>query len=148
MFHGATSNNLINKVQYRTLRMIHNDYTASYKTLLKKNSSSTIHIDNLRALMTEVYKSLNKLNPSFMWEMFQIKNCKYALRSGINLEVVKKRTVTYGINSIHFKACMLWNNLPTYIKESVSLPIFKQKIKAWSGDSCNCKICRHVKIQY
>ena len=35
---------------------------------MNKDDSATVHISNFRCLMTEVYKSLNKLNPEFMWD--------------------------------------------------------------------------------
>ena len=39
-----------------------------------------IHTRNLRALMTEVFKSLNKLNLNFMQETFKFKETPYSLR--------------------------------------------------------------------
>ena len=62
------------------LRLVLGDFTASLEELLEISESTTIHIQNLQSLMTKVYKCLNRLNPEFMWEMFQMKNIPYKLR--------------------------------------------------------------------
>ena len=62
------------------LRLVLGDFTASLEELLEISESSSIHIQNLQSLMTEVYKCLNRLYPEFMWEMFQMKNIPYKLR--------------------------------------------------------------------
>ena len=43
---------------------------------------------------------------------------------------------------IHFRACLLWNKLPSSLKESQSLPEFKHKIKTIGKIECSCTICR------
>ena len=141
MYHDLTSKRLINKVHKRVLSIVYDQCETSFETLLELDCSSTIHIDNLRSLMTEVYKSLNKLNPEFMWDAFPKKQITYDLRSGNTLLLSKKNTVTYGVNSLQFRACSLWNKLPKFIKDSNRLSEFKNKIKKWKGDSCNCKLC-------
>ncbi len=46
------------------------DQISTYKQLLEKFNYATLHIRRLRIISTEVFKSLNNLNPSFMKEMF------------------------------------------------------------------------------
>ena len=36
-------------------------------------------------LATEIYKSKNKSNPSFMWKTYKEKNIPYSLKRGISL---------------------------------------------------------------
>ena len=43
MCHNRTLNNIINKVHERALRIIYNDHNSSFKSLLKKETSFTIH---------------------------------------------------------------------------------------------------------
>ena len=56
MFSSRQSNNLINKVHERSLRLITNDENSSFETLLQNNKDITVHQRNLQILMTEVYK--------------------------------------------------------------------------------------------
>ena len=91
--------------------------------------------------MTEVYKSLNHLNPAFMWDLFKIKETPYNLRGGSKLTLPQTHKVNYGLNALIFRSSLLWNNLPNYIKTSKSLPIFKSQIKGWLGNECSCRLC-------
>ena len=56
MFSSQRSNNLINKVHERSLRLITNDENSSFETLLQNMNDITVHQRNLQILMTEVYK--------------------------------------------------------------------------------------------
>ena len=69
-FCSKKANIRTKKVQKRMLRLVLGDFTASLEELLEISESTTIHIQNLQSLMTEVYKCLNRINPEFMWEMF------------------------------------------------------------------------------
>ena len=44
-------------------------------------NESTIHIRNLKLLLTDVYKFLNGLSPPIMNEFFQTNDCPYDLRN-------------------------------------------------------------------
>ena len=96
--------------------------------LLIRNNEVSIHQKQLRTLATEIYKSLTDVNPDFMKSYFPIKEIPYSLRNGSVLKIPPTRSTYYGTNSIHFRACLLWNKLPTSLKESQSLPEFKYKI--------------------
>ena len=74
MYSGKEGNNLMKSVHRRSLRAILNDFYISYKEMLDKTDKKTIHQKNLEVLMIEVYKSLNSLNPEFMWNMFSHKD--------------------------------------------------------------------------
>ena len=52
-FHSRRSNNLINKLQERALRVVSNDYDSCFIELLKKANENAIHINNIHTLMTE-----------------------------------------------------------------------------------------------
>ena len=89
--------------------------------------------------MIEVYKSLNSLNPEFMWSMFLPKDCPYNLRLG-NVLTLPKAKHAIGSNSILFRGALAWNYLPKEIKECTSLSTFKAKVKKHKV-YCHCKIC-------
>ena len=56
MFHSRTLNNRINNIHERALRLAYNDNQSSFKELLEKDHSVTVHHKNLQALATEIFK--------------------------------------------------------------------------------------------
>ena len=73
--------------------------------------------------------------------MFPEKIVSYNLRRKFLLELPEAHSVTYGTNSLHYKACLIWNSLPNDIVNSDSLNSFKLKIKEWKCDTCSCICC-------
>lgn len=139
---GCKSNDgLINKVHKRALRAVYRDFQTPLLELLALDGSVTIHVRNLRALMIEIFKSLNKVNPEFMWQLFSTKSSHYNLRSGKTLKLPPTHTRRYGLNSLIFRGSLLWNTLPNSLKESISLAEFRHRIKGWTGDACSCPVC-------
>jgi hypothetical protein len=141
MFHSKSLNSLINKVHRRALSIVYDRFGISLNELLKLDNSVSIHVLNLRWLMIEVYKSLNKLNPKFMRGYFSYKEIPYDLRGGPRLILPIAKTRSFGFNSLSFRSNILWNILPCSIKQSKSLNEFTRKIKLWGGGSCSCAIC-------
>ena len=72
-FCGKSANGLINNTHLRALKMIYKSENLSLEDILHKDLSVKIHTKNLQLLMLEVYKSRNKLNPEFMWDLFRVK---------------------------------------------------------------------------
>ena len=50
-FCSKTSQNKINKIQYRSLKLITNDYNSDYKFLLNETGNSSMKIERLRTLV-------------------------------------------------------------------------------------------------
>ena len=59
--------------------------------------------------------------------MFPEKEISYNLRRKFLLELPETNSVTYGTNSLHFKACLIWNSLPNGTKICDNLNSFKLK---------------------
>jgi len=57
MFRSRKFNNNINKLHERALRITYRDQSSSFESLLKKDSSSTIHVKNLKVMLTEMFKT-------------------------------------------------------------------------------------------
>ena len=93
-------------------------------------------------MTTEIYISLTDLSPEFIKPFFTAKELPYNLRNGHILNPRSARTTYYGTNSILFRACQVWNNLPLSIKQSQSLLEFKTNIKTLRNIECLCKICK------
>ena len=94
-------------------------------------------------LMVEIYKTINHLNPPYMWDLFTKKVVEYDFRIKILCELPPARSQRFGTNSLIFKGSLLWNSLSDDTKTSQSLAIFKQKIRSWDGAHCTCNICRN-----
>jgi len=66
--------------------------------------------------MIEVYKTILNVNPSFMKEIFVQKEITQSLRNNLPTRIPKTGTSNYGMESLSFLGCMLWNNLPDKFK--------------------------------
>ena len=71
MFCSRQSNNLINKVHKRGLRLTYRDETKDFQQMLREQNEITVHQRNLQVLMTEVYKTVNRIAPPTMTSFFQ-----------------------------------------------------------------------------
>ena len=94
MYCQRKSNNLINRIHERALRIAYNDYTSDFQLLLEKDDSVTIHHKNIQALVIEIYKTVKTLNPVFMKEIFSLKPHNYPLRI-LSSRCEKNRKINY-----------------------------------------------------
>ena len=83
----------------------------------------------IRNLALEVYKTLNKLNPPFMQNLFEEKHTKYDLRGIKSLDIPKVNTTKYGIQSLSYLGPKIWNSLPDEVKLAPSANHFKNTDK-------------------
>ena len=74
MCHNRTTNRKINRLHERCLRIIHNNKQSSFKMLLEKDSSVSIHDRNIQCLTTEMYKVNNGQSPPVVSNIFTQKN--------------------------------------------------------------------------
>ena len=77
MFCGNAADKDLSCTHKRIFRILRNDYSSSFKELLRKSNECTIHIRNLQKFMIELYKCMNNENPPFMWNMFYEKSVQY-----------------------------------------------------------------------
>ena len=73
MLHGRQLNNHINKIHERSLRLVYQDRISSFKVLLEKDKSFTIHERNIQTLAIELYKVAYGLSPKIMNLVFPTK---------------------------------------------------------------------------
>ena len=71
--HSRALNNKINILHERCLGIIYNDKTSTFKELLEKDNSVSIHYRNIQALAVEMYKVANGMSPEIMNEIFQLR---------------------------------------------------------------------------
>ena len=140
-FCSCESSQKIEKIQKCFLRLVLGDYESDYGNLIKKNGTTTMEIKRLRTLATEIFKTINNINPSYMKNIFTPKtNAKIRTH-----DIRHHNTATYGDKSLKALGLKIWNKLPTNIKTSTSITKFKEYIRTWFGPSCKCNACRMVK---
>ena len=142
MFCFCSSNNLINKIHERALRLTSEINDIPFNELLSINSEVSIHDKNIQTLLKEVYKNLNELSPPIMLDLFTIRDNIYNLRNFRELYCEKKKTIRYGTETVTYKAAQLWKLLPCDIKISPTLIEFKDRINTWSPHNCPCRLCK------
>ena len=142
MFCLRASNNKINKIHERALRVCQNDYVSTFENLLYNTNSLDIHSKNIQKLMIEIYKCLNHLSPPIMKNFFTIRENCYNLRNFRDLESGSVKTVNCGLNTILYRGPQLWQQVPEYIKNSENLNLFKSRLKSWQNFDCPCNTCK------
>ena len=81
--------------------------------------------------LKEIYKTLHNLNPSFMKDIFKLRLSSRPVREQykLNLNIPRKKQVTFGTKSLESISPKIWNNLPYHIKFAKNLNVFKNLIK-------------------
>ena len=138
-FCSKSSQKKIEKIQYRCLKMLTNDYCSDYKDLLQLTGNPTMEIRRIRTLVVEIFKTLNNINPNFMKEIFHFS--PYNTHKRHNIFVHSRNTSSYGDESLRALGPHIWNSLPESIKSTTSLFVLKKFIKNWFGPKCKCKLC-------
>ena len=143
MFHNNRLNTKINKLHERALRIIYsNDSELTFDELLDKDNSFCIHHQNIKSLAIEMFKVVNNLSEGMIKDLFMTNDHSYSLRSKTKFIIPRVASVSNGQNSLRYLGVKIWNLVPTCIKQSETLQIFKTRIKCWKPVNCPCKICK------
>ena len=81
MFHGRELNNKINHLHERSLRIVYEDNNSSFKELLTKGNSFTVHHTNIQSLAIELFKLKVILSNTIMDDILQTRTLPYKLMS-------------------------------------------------------------------
>ena len=111
MFCFRQSNNFINKIHERALKLIYQD-NCNFQVLLEKQHDFSTHQRNLQFLMTEVYKIVNGIAPPIMNSLFTFRLNQHNLRNFQELLTEKRNTVNYGLETVTYRTPVLWSKLP------------------------------------
>ena len=142
MFCSRTSNNRINRLHERSLRVLYMDEDNDFSSLLKMNRDITIHHRNIQVLILEVFKIKHGLAPPIMESILKKRTNIYNLRNFQVFEQETKRTVNYGLESFTYRSPQLWMALPEDLREIKVLNQFKKNIKTWTFYDCPCRLCK------
>ena len=67
---------------------------------------------------------------------------QHNLRNFQELSTEKRNTVNYGLETVTYRAPILWAKLPSEYKLAGSLTALKSKIKPWEYEICTCRLCK------
>ena len=96
-FTYMTSTNKIGSIQKKALRLLYNDHTSNYDSLLAKANKPSMEAKRHRPLASEIFKTLNILNPTYMQDLLCLRSS--SARRSNNIVVVRTNTNTYGTKS-------------------------------------------------
>ena len=96
MCHSRTSNNKINKLHERGLRLAYDDRQSTFEQLLNIDKLVTIHHRNLQVLATELYKVRHRLAPELMNDIFKKRNVTCNFRKNSTFETRNTKSVCFG----------------------------------------------------
>ena len=83
-----------------------------------------------------VFKSLNRLAPNYMSSKFIVRSYlfnSYNLRDSENKLAVPLPRTNYYRNSFCYSGAVLWNNLPTDVRQAKSLTVFRKLLSSSSN---------------
>ena len=77
-----------------------------------------------------------------MKEIFELRLSSGPVREQykLNLNIPRKRQVTFETKSLESLGPKLWNNLSYHIKSAENLNVFINFIEKWNGLSCSCNV--------
>ena len=128
-FCGTRNSQKLDAVNKRILRLILNDYTSHYTTLLNKVEMTALYNERIQNFLILVYKSLYfKEYPTYTRNMFTVRHRTYNLRGTHVLTLSKPRTTTSGLDSSSYLSAQQWNDLSDELTNSTSHD-FKRRVQ-------------------
>ena len=137
MFHSRGLNNKINRIHEKALRITYKDKSSTFQELLEKDNSVSYH-RNIQKLAIEIYKALHGFSPPILNDIFLPVSRPYNFRRNDTLQRRRVNSVRQGTESVSFLGPKIWDLVPSDIKLSQSLSIFKRK---WVPLQCPCRLC-------
>ena len=116
------------KLLERALRIVYNDNVSSFKDLLQRDQSVTIHHRNIQLLAIELYKARNDISSHIMEKLFK-QNILYNRCSETDFTTGSIGTVNNGLKSLRYLGPEIWNIIPPDIRNSGNIEEFTRKIK-------------------
>ena len=131
-----------NCLHERVLRMIHDDSTSSFVSLLEKDNSLTVHGCNIQQLAMEIYKVAHGPASKTTSVLF-LRNSNMQTQSQSELLVPQMNTIWFGQNSIRYLGLIIWNSLPLTLRNVDSFSEFNFLIKNWKPTNCHCRLWKN-----
>ena len=131
-------NNKINRIYERTpskIRYKDNLLRTIRKRQLRINKSQ-------QKLAVEIYKVLHGFSSPILNYLFVPVSRPYNFPQNDTLQRQRVNSARHGTESISFLGPRIWDLVPSDIKLSQSLSIFKRKIKKWVILQRSCRLCK------
>ena len=90
-------------------------------------------ISRLKTLCIEIYKSINRINPPYMQNIFVQSRNRISPQHPNNLQIQQLNQISFVKKSLRMLGQQIWNELPEKIKSTESLENFKKIIKIVGG---------------
>ena len=87
-----------------------------------------------------MHKTINKMTPQYLQEMFTFKENDYSLRDSDNKLIVPQPRTEYLKRSFSYSGALLWNSLSGYLRSMSSISSFKKGIDEFCTDSNSLSI--------
>ncbi len=146
-FCSITLKTRLEKLQFRGLRYVYNDYDSSCEDLLDKAGMCTIDLLVQKTMLVEIFKCVHGIGAEYLANLFSVN--KNSTRSdGINLTVPRVDSTTYGLHSIRYHGTKLWASLPSHVKSASDLATFKAGLVGFQGIKCKCNLCKSSKSSH
>ena len=97
-FSTEKSTNKIEKIQELRLKLLYDNTTERYDNLLGKTLQPSMEIKRLKTLATEIFKTLNDINPNYMKEIFYLS--LHETYKKFDLFIHRRDTTKYGNHSL------------------------------------------------
>ena len=99
-----------------------------------------------------MYKVQNGLAPTFMREIFPLRNLRNVecvagnIRNQVDFyNTANPKSTNCGLETLRHLGPIVWNAIPKIIRDSPSLIIFKARVNAWEPSNCPCRLCKTYK---
>ena len=136
-FCGQVNNNKLEKMQERSLSIIHNDYGSSFETLLKCMKQESLLTKRLKIMILEVFRTVYILNPSCLQDLFTKNEVVNDMRIE-KLEQPKRRIAIYGLRTFSYLGSKLWSLLASEYSEVSDVDYKRLKFLGWTKSwSCS-----------
>ena len=119
IFCSRISNNMINKVHEGALRLILNDHTSDFDTVLQNNNDSFSQYRSIQTLMVKIYKLKNNLNLPIMNFMFDRRNNMYNLSNFQEFATKRKRVFKIVLETLNYRSPQLRS--PNNLKKNLGV---------------------------
>jgi hypothetical protein len=140
-FCGAKNTIKLEKLHLRSLRFVHQDFNSSSELLLATVNTTSLYVQRLKRLILEIFKIIHSMSPVTLSDLYVIRNNTNSRRF-LPLEQPRVLTTKYGLNSLTYYGCKLWNDLDNKYKQSSTILQLKSSLARWTGPECKCNLCK------
>ena len=137
----------IENVQMRALKINNlKDFNGSYSKLRQQVNRSLLYVDRSRQVIVEIFKIYYRQCPVYVDDLITKTQHTYNTLN-INFLVPSSfDTIKFGKMSFKYDSTLLWNSLPTALREESNFKVFKKLLNKWNGPLCKCFCCKFCRL--